>query len=63
MRNRSSDPYLRLADPTPDTAPAPDPALFVNDLQDASKKLFFLHILCLFLFEGTYTPFFKKKSH
>jgi hypothetical protein len=37
---------------------APDPALFVSDLQDA---IFFLSLflLCLFLFEGTFTSFFK----
>jgi hypothetical protein len=32
----------------------PDPAIFVIDLQDASKKLL--------LFEGTYTSFFKDKK-
>ncbi len=32
----------------------PDPAIFVTDLQDASKKLIFEHIFfCLLLFEGT----------
>ncbi len=37
----------------PLTDPAPDPALFVSDLQDASKKFFFFSkFLCLFLFEG-----------
>jgi hypothetical protein len=30
----------RLMDPDP--APTPDPAVFVIDLQDANKKLFFL---------------------
>jgi hypothetical protein len=36
----------------------PDPAIFVIDLQDANKKLIF----CLFLFEGTFTSFFKDKK-
>jgi hypothetical protein len=31
----------------------PDPAIFVTDLQDASKKL---------IFEGTFTLFFKDKN-
>jgi hypothetical protein len=34
--------------------PAPDPALFVSDLQDAK-------FLCLFLFEGIFTSFLKDK--
>jgi hypothetical protein len=43
--------------------PDADPAIFVIDLQDANKKLFFvLKFFCLLLFEGTFTPFFKKKS-
>jgi hypothetical protein len=41
----------------------PDPAIFVIDLQDASKKLIFNTILfCLLLFEGTFTSFSKIKS-
>ncbi len=37
----------------------PDPAIFVSDLQDANKKLFF----CIdFSFEGTLTSFFKDKK-
>jgi hypothetical protein len=40
----------------------PDPAIFVIDLQDASKKLIFEKIFCLVvLFEGTFTSFFKDK--
>jgi hypothetical protein len=32
------------------------------DLQDANKKLNFLHnFFCLLLFEGTFTSFFKDK--
>ena len=43
--------------------PAPDPALFVSDLQDANKNIFFSsEFLCLFLFEGTFTSFFKDKK-
>jgi hypothetical protein len=37
----SSDPYLWLTDPYPDSDLAPDPAFFVSDLQDANKKYFF----------------------
>jgi hypothetical protein len=34
----------------------PDPAIFVIDLQDASKTLIFQHnFFCLLLFEGTFT--------
>jgi hypothetical protein len=50
-----------ISDPDPDAGadPAPDPALFVSDLQDANKKYF----LCSFLsFEGTFTSFFKDKK-
>jgi hypothetical protein len=49
----------------PDTDSDPDPAIFVIDLQDASKKLIFLtQIFLLLFFEGTITSFFKdKKSH
>ncbi len=55
----SADPCLWLMDPDPDS----DPAIFVIDLQDASKKLIFLHnFFCLLLFEGTFTLFFKDKK-
>jgi hypothetical protein len=41
----------------------PDPAIFVIDLQDASKKLIFWHnFVCLLLFAGTFTLFFKDKK-
>jgi hypothetical protein len=41
----------------------PDPAILVIDLQDASKKLTFQHhFICLLLFEGTFTSFFKDKK-
>jgi hypothetical protein len=39
-----------------------DPAIFVIDLQDANKKLFFYTFFCLFLFEGTFKSFFKDKK-
>jgi hypothetical protein len=49
-------------DPDPDSDP--DPAIFAFDPQDANKKLMFS---CLFLFEDTFTSFFKdnksKRSH
>jgi hypothetical protein len=37
----------------------PDPAIFVIDLQDASKKLIFNSFFCLLLFDCTFTSFFK----
>jgi hypothetical protein len=40
----------------------PDPAIFLLDLQDDNKKLFFSKFFCLFLFEGTCTSFFKDKK-
>jgi hypothetical protein len=41
----------------------PDPAIFVIDLQDASKKLIFnLSFFCLLLLEGTFTSYFKDKK-
>jgi hypothetical protein len=41
----------------------PDPAIFVIDLQDASKKIiFYSNFFCLLLFEGTFTLFFKDKK-
>jgi hypothetical protein len=42
--------------------PDPDPAIFVIDLQDASKKLFFNTLFCLLLFEATFISFFKDKK-
>jgi hypothetical protein len=38
----------------------PDPAIFVNDLQDANKKI--SKFFCLLIFEGTFTSFFKHKK-
>jgi hypothetical protein len=38
----------------------PDPAIFVSDLQDINRKLFFS--ICLLVFEGTFTSFFKDKK-
>jgi hypothetical protein len=41
----------------------PDPAIFVIDLQDASKKQIFLsQYFCLLLLEGTVTLIFKDKK-
>jgi hypothetical protein len=41
----------------------PDPAIFVIDLQEANKKIyFFTKFFCLLLFEGTFTSFFKDKK-
>jgi hypothetical protein len=37
----------------------PDPAIFVSDLQDINKKIFF----CFLLFEGTLHHFSKIKSN
>ncbi len=39
--------------------PAPDPALFVIDFQDAKKKRFFSDLFCLLLSVGTLTSVFK----
>jgi hypothetical protein len=48
-------------DPDPDLDP--DPAIFVIDLQDTSKKLIFKpNFVCLLLFEATFTSFFKDKK-
>jgi hypothetical protein len=47
----------------PDSNPDPDSAIFVIDLQDASKNLIFQHnFFCLLLSEGTFTSFFKDKK-
>ncbi len=40
-----------------------DPAILVNDLQDANKKQIFKNkFFCLLLYEGTFTSFFKDKK-
>jgi hypothetical protein len=41
----------------------PDPAIFVSDLEDGNKNIFFFYVFCLLLFEGTFTSFFNDKSH
>ncbi len=51
----STVPYFWLTDL------APDPALFISDLQDAIKK--FSKFFCLLLFQGTFTSFFRDKKH
>ncbi len=54
-RIHASDSWIRILDP--------DPAIFVIDLQDASKKLFFQYnFFCLLLFEAKFTSFFKDKK-
>jgi hypothetical protein len=41
----------------------PDPPIFITDLHDANKKLFFLKKLsCILRFEGTFTSSFKDKK-
>jgi hypothetical protein len=43
--------------------PDSDPAFFIIDLQDDNKKLILKKkIFCIFLSEGTFTPFFKDKK-
>ncbi len=42
--------------------PDPDPAIFVLDLQDANKKLFFYLSFLFITFEGTFTSFFYDKN-
>ncbi len=42
---RASDQWIRI----------PDPAIFVLDLQDANKKLIFVEVFCLLLFEVIFT--------
>ncbi len=46
--------------------PAPDPALFISDLvifKMLTKNHFISpSFICLFLFEGTFTSFFKDKK-
>ncbi len=46
----------------PDLDSDPDPAIFVIDLQDVNKKLFFFKLLCFLLFEGTIKSFLKDKK-
>jgi hypothetical protein len=54
----SPDPYPWLTDL--DSDPAPDPAIFISDLQDTNYKLF---LFCSLLFEATFTLVFEIKSH
>jgi hypothetical protein len=43
--------------------PDPDPAIFVNNLQDANKKLSVLKkVFSLLIFEGKFSSFFKNKK-
>jgi len=41
--------------------PAPDPALFVSDLQD-QQKIILISIFLLIIFEGIFTSFFQDKK-
>jgi hypothetical protein len=50
----------RSADPDPDSDPVP--TVFVIDLQDKNKRLILKKFFCSFLFEGTFTSFFKDKK-
>jgi hypothetical protein len=41
----------------------PDSAIFVIDLQDTNKKIFFFkYVFLLIIFEGTFTLFFNDKK-
>jgi hypothetical protein len=51
----SADPYLWLMDLDPDGDPDPATGIFVSDLQDVNKKVFFSKFFCLLLFEVTFT--------
>ncbi len=50
----SADPCLWLLDP--------DPSLFIIDIQEANKKINLKKFVCILLFEGTFTSFFKNKK-
>jgi hypothetical protein len=49
-------------DSDPDSDKDQDPAIFVINLQNANKKLFFLEFFCLLLFEGIFASFFIFKK-
>ena len=52
-----------VPDSDPDADADADPAIFVFDLQNASKKQMFLHnFFSLLHFEGTFTLFFEDKK-
>ncbi len=40
----------------------PDPVIFVRDLQDGNKTLFFTTFFCFLLFKSTFASFLKIKS-
>ncbi len=54
-----TDPYFGLTDPESD----PDSALFVSDLQDTNKNIFFSKFFCFLLFEGTFNNSSEAKGH
>ncbi len=56
--SRSADPCLWLMDP--DSDPDPDPAIFVIDLQDASKKLIFSTTFSACYFLKIHLHYFSK---
>jgi hypothetical protein len=50
------------SDPDPNLDADPDPAIFVTDLQEATKNSFFLKFFCLLHFDGIFTSVFKDKK-
>jgi hypothetical protein len=57
----SADPYLWLMDPDLDADL--DPAIFISDLQDVNKKIFFLSLFAYFFWKVHLHHFLKLKSH
>jgi hypothetical protein len=57
------DPCLRLMDSAPDSAPDPDPAIFVIDLQDANKETIILSFCAFYFLKEHLHLFLKIKSH
>jgi hypothetical protein len=56
------DPGIRTSAPDPTADPAPDPAIFVSDLQNVNIKMIFLFFADYFLKIRTFTSFFKDKK-
>ncbi len=59
IRFRGSLPLTNGLDSDADS----DPAVFVSELQDVNKKLFFVLSFFAYYFLNTFTSFFKYKSH
>jgi hypothetical protein len=57
----SADPCLQLMIQIRIRILDPDPAIIVNNLEDASKKIMSHNFFDLLVFEGTFTSFFKHK--